>query len=379
MTVQAQTAQDQWKDVLKNPVLDKVEMSKDSFYWMSFFSKTDKDSTKDDESDTSISGEYLGVGGGLTHADKSHLREKFSQVVDLRVIDENHWHVLLLSGQRAIIDAWSKCMSDRGGGVTTYFTSVPGGPNRVDLIIEYVRGRGFAGPDLKVEKDVYLNPKQVEVIDREDCLKKGYVIKPEGNCTVKLRTASAWTTDILTISFTDGSGQSQGYSAYLAPRARLTPEVKMWPTAELRASWAKTPHKRQIVDINSIQFYSRDRTSADDRTVVINKNCHPAEEGWYFVEGTRRPSAKNKNVMESRYVRISTHVSGNGANNERDCKGEYELDPAGNLCIGATMGYPSGEDERWCFVDVTATMVRQVWTPDPDRSAASAHLFQGKE
>lgn len=97
------------------------------------------------------------------NAKKSEIQsEYFNQVNASREID-----IALMSGDDAILEAWTDCMRAKGGGITARFDPVS--PTEVFMHVEYFN-QGPVNQD-RLREDVVL-PAGVTVVAGRDCLKK---------------------------------------------------------------------------------------------------------------------------------------------------------------------------------------------------------------
>jgi hypothetical protein len=131
------------------------------------------------------------------------------------------------------------------------------------------------------------------------------------------------------------------------------------------SDWASAhPDGNQI---NVLSRYADERTGARAWDITAQRD---AQDGWYFIEGTRTMSADNTYALQSNGVRVVTKFG--GAANAGTCIGGYQIDPTGkSLTMGIGLGV-SGSGESWCYVTVTATMARLTWDPPMTGTAAAA-------
>jgi len=361
-TAVAQSDADSCKDILVNKVFNTLKVTNDTFFWMTYASMTDQELQKDESSKNSFSIGYAGITLGLSKEDASRLRSRFSQSIKEEVVYQNRSSLLLESGQENIVNAWRECMQNKGGGLSAYFAVVPGRKDLVDLHIVFDHAKGFDPPSLKIAKDVDIDASEFKVVSGADCLKKGYTFKPGDVCTPRLRTKTAWSSDVFNMSLTDGRN-SKDLSFYLGPRAILGIETKPWPSATVRAVWAKD-HRNQPV--NQLSRYADEATGG--RAWDLS-NERPVEEGWFFVEGKRqlvRNDSKGSYLysVQSDYIKSDATTSGVANTTYGDgnsCTYGYRVDPtATTLSIGIGLG-AAGPGEHRCTVTYTATMARFVW------------------
>ena len=359
LTAPAFADADQCKDVLIHAVFDKLEITKDTNFFLSYISDDKTEQESQDQQSETLFASFYGITGGLSTDDKHYLRQMVSQHTDLKVIYQNRTQVLMQSGQPKIIDAWTQCMLTRGGGVSVYFTQVPGHPTWVDLNIRYFRGEGWNLPDLKLVSDVYLDPTIFAGPPKRNavCLRKDFKLHPgDDACVVRLETVSA-STEIVEVAVTDGKNR-KGFTAYLAPRLELVSLNQSWPTPNLITEWQKsTPHPPVGVSgINTLSYYGDDQVGPQSRTTDINQNCHPPEDRWFFLESKRRPSPINPAVTETDFTHVGIRVGAQGAPNR--CALVWRISPdKKQLCIGGGYGVDDNPNEQYCYLSLLGTMM----------------------
>jgi hypothetical protein len=357
----AQTeAQDRCRDVLARQVFSNPEVKQDTFYWLARFS-ADVAQQSDSPPDTPF--KFDGITAALSQIDADHLLRPLLATTDWQTIYQNRAAVLLTSGQEPILKAWQQCLADQGGGLTTYFQSMGG--TAITLHIDYRRPEN--GPDLpalKIARTLPIDPKLGKITEGSECLLRNYSYAPGKECVVKIETVSRWITGTVSVPLTDGKDTKE-FSAYLAPRATLRGEQKVWPTEKMISDWAAAhPDGNQI---NVLSRYADERTGARAWDISERRD---AEDGWYFIEGARTMSADNSYAMRSDNVRVFAKTG--GAASAGTCVGGYQIDPSGKtMLMGIGLGV-SGPGESWCYVTVTATMGRLAWDPPMTASAAAA-------
>ena len=351
-------AQDQCKDVLINAVFDTKKFYHDEYFKMSHISDEKRETSRTQQQDSSIWVNYLGIPGGLSSSDKSTLRDTLAKHVDLRILFNNRTYALLQTGQKEIIDAWSMCMANHGGGPTVYFTEVEGNPTKVNLHIQNLRGNGFRGADLTVARTVAIDPELGTVETRHECLMEGYPLKWGSECTVSIKTRSGWRADTITVPLKDGDNTHIDFPAYLAPRIKLVSEIKTWPSPQIQAAWVKNKMEPNVTGPNAIKW-SYGGKHNDNRSLMYtnaNNNCIAAEEGWLFLDGEKRPHKDNKNVSVSDFV----HVEAQGPVGL--CTVNWHIAPDKKyICIGGVLGSGMNPNPHSCSVSIIATMARFMW------------------
>jgi hypothetical protein len=328
---------------------------------MSYISDEKRDTTETNQRGTSIWASYAGVSGGLSSQDKSALRRSLSTHVDLQMLESHQSTVLLQTGQREIVSAWSECMRGHGGGPTVYFINVPSNPNRVNFHIENQAGNGFKGADLKLARDVRMHP-EFKILSRADCLAEGYSLKWGAGCTVEVETQSPLSSDLITVPLVDEGGREIDFEAYLAPRIKSIREIKNWPTAEQTSQWQKAKAAPNVSGVNKIHWHYGGKDN-DNRALMatnMNDNCAPALDGFIFLEGEMTPNPNNKNIQITQFI----HVEATGM--WTLCSVNWRITPdSRNLCVGGVLGSGNDPNPHDCNVSTGATMSRVSWCALP--------------
>ena len=259
-------AADECKDVLINKVMDLKEVKITREITLAMLASLSTSSSDDQNIDTAAKFPIEGIPfegqGSWARSQKSLLERS----IDLTTTLNESGSLLMMSGQAAIITAWSECMRARGGGIGIYFTAAGDGANQVYLNIEYTKAASITVKQFPLEltSDVYLGePGEVRAVGNQDCLQKGFVIKAGENCIVQLVVKSAWTSLPVTMSFKTQDGQE---SARVTLKDVLLPRVT--PSIETN-SLSATPGA----------LYSKGGANSN-----LEPTCIDARSGWTLVE-----------------------------------------------------------------------------------------------
>ena len=133
-------------------------------------------------SNTSTSGKYGAYSGSFSDNHRQSLQEK-----EFNWIRQNSdLEYALSSGDPIIVRAWENCMRDLRGGPVAWFESAT--PNDIYLKMKFLVPQVGSSPPTSVilDSNIKINPIQPSnVFDNEECLQKGYELKPNG-CYVHL-------------------------------------------------------------------------------------------------------------------------------------------------------------------------------------------------
>jgi len=234
-------AQDQCRDVLRDGVYKYETYKNDSYFNQivySRFLRSDYRSAREDRSGgfNVPVGEIL-IGGNFSESEYNERQSQidrtyFSQINASREID-----VALMSGDDAVLGAWTSCMTQNGGGLAVRFDPVS--PTKVFMIIEYFN-QGTRNSD-RLRNNVVLPP-NVRITAGRGCLRTGggSVYVNGKQCIAQLELPSALTTMPVVVN-----ARNSVATAWLPARIQLTRQTNPYPftSAHRLYKWAhKTDH-----------------------------------------------------------------------------------------------------------------------------------------
>lgn len=272
----AQAPNDRCADVLRDGTFQWSQVKDNSYFqqivWSRFLRSTFESSKTDRGGGFGIPVGEIVLGGNYSEAQYNAKKQQiqseyFNQVTSSREID-----VALSSGDPEIVGAWSRCMSERSGGLSIRFDPVSA--TDVFLILEY-RIQGSQSYDT-LDQAIAL-PAGVQVVDGAQCLQRRRRINAGNPCTATLRFASALTTAAVVVN-----GRSSGDRAWLPARITLAREVK---------PYAFQPAQR-------LEEYANKRTATPRATVTLTPQ--EISQGWAFDTATAQLNLYVVSVNNSR-------------------------------------------------------------------------------
>ena len=257
-------AQDQCNDVLKDGPYAHERYKDDSHFnqivWSRFLKSTYQSAKTDRAGGFGIPVGEIVLGANFSeqqyNAKKAQIQnEYFNQITSSREID-----VALMSGDTEVLNAWTSCMRNRGGGLTIRFDPVSA--RDVFMHIEYFN-QGTRNKD-KLASDIALSP-DVKVISGAQCLRKGRTYVNGKECIVGLQLPGALSTMQVV-----ADAENSIAKAWLPARIELNRESKPYP----------------FVDKDRLYDRARKRTSEHRRDIQLTEQ--QIKDGWNFDTSTAR-------------------------------------------------------------------------------------------
>lgn len=328
-------AQDRCEDVLINKVMDTQEYKRDGVFLLTLATQSTDYLKNATSMKTGLDFAIDGIPIGVTSDNANQFERQITRSLNLTAFQRDNVYYLLQSGQKNIIDAWSDCMSQRGGLVLTFESQ---NEYRGVLHIDYLVPKGTFSewPDLTLQEDVPI-PANFKINTGMDCLKRqpgksAHVFKRDSRCDVDFELPADWTKDraawtIWSVVLRAKTSSKQlSFSTYLAPRTKLVARSKVWP--------ASPP--MQMAGLYAF-----------DHGVASALDCKSSDAGYVFLQ--------NK-------FKLQPVEWGHGGGRCRVNTAAVQ-DPGTAFCITSALGgiYESGD--YYCRIDVTGTEIK--WEFDP--------------
>jgi hypothetical protein len=325
-------AADECKDVLVNKVMNMADIRQDNYYTMTLLSSLDERRTSDSKTNAELGVTISGIPFSLKNDDATRMSTQLNQTFDLGIIRRERASILLMSGQESIINAWKECMSRRGG-LSIRFEPLNGNKGtQTFLHVEYFIS-GAPSPDifppLELSEDVFIDPDAASVQSGSECLHKKRIYNPGNDCTVQLKTKSAWVTMPIIIHTTSPK-VNNSYTAYIGPRAIIKGSTIVWPK-------------------DGSPFFTP-RLYTAEHPAVGPTVCRNSDDPYTFARESLKIIAQ----------------PGGAAVDYDSCKTHYDLEPSGKrICINAEIAGVPGLADYYCTVGATATEMTVIWDPPP--------------
>jgi hypothetical protein len=317
-------ADDECRDVLVNPLFDLSTYTRDTYVSTAIIANLDSVSEEKKANNASLGAIIYGVPVDLKYSDASRVRAMLSSQYDFRAIQKDTVSLLLMSGQKNIIDAWKSCMTAKYS-ISTRVEPVEGSDGKqivlhINYFAELSPGKPTPGP-IKIASDIYIDSEKAKVLSGADCTKANYEFEPGSSCSIQFEMDSAWTAMPIVFNLKDGKRRFSKVT-YIAPRAQIVGDIKEWH--------------------DSVGVYAHRTYTWSDL------KCAKSEDGYVFVDNS-----------------IKYNITPKGASVENNsCVANHTLDATGQrLCFKVgVMNMPAVAD-YYCTVDYSASQVKVHWDP----------------
>ncbi|MDO9431125.1 MAG: hypothetical protein Q7T84_07470 [Phenylobacterium sp.] len=137
-----------------------------------------------------------------------------------RITQINETQTVLVSGDSAVLNAWTNCIKNGAGGLAVRFELR--NAQLATLIIDWFpQGNKYK---TKLSSNITIPGVDLRASSDPSCFKKGKKIVQAVGCRSNITLPDAWTPAAVTIAATDGAAD-----AYLPPRIRLITETEPLP------------------------------------------------------------------------------------------------------------------------------------------------------
>jgi hypothetical protein len=321
------------KDVLVNKIMDVADVKKDTYYRTTVL--TTLSESTDNQTNSNASIDIPGI-GAASYGDANHLAESLSSSSKFDEIRRDKSSYLIMSGQKAIVDAWRDCMKTHGGMSLT-IERLDEGRHLLLHIVYFESSSNTADPvKLKLYRKVDIDGREARIVSGNDCLAKGKVYGPGDECDVTLVPASPWSAFPMVFpvkTLSQKAPKTLSYSVYVAPRATLEARVQPWP-----ASGPATTK----------------RTYAWDHATFSEVECFDASDGYVLLEKSIKitPRPEGAAIVASCFSQMGGDVP-------------YQIEASGRRLCVRQVNRDMVQGDKYCSLSITGTQAAMHWNPEP--------------
>ncbi|SEP51205.1 hypothetical protein SAMN04487843_1461 [Methylobacterium sp. ap11] len=311
-----------------------VSNKSNNFYKMlklyAFSRQSDEEIKKDRRFDANIPlGESI-VGIGATSNDQKRKKEEIDQKFYTSITSSQMLDLALTSGDPVIIDAWSKCMSKKGGLSLRFIVN---NSKSVTAIVEWFIPVGTSQSYVTISQNARIPPE----VDLENsdltCFEKGKTIRAGAACKSNIRLKDAASPINLVLKAEYNSDPVEDADAYLPPRLREVVSRKQFDFSS----------SSQCAEFKKANIWVKKGTINKQFSCMIDQEMFP---GWSF------------DLKSFEVIPETIGVAGkDSACNVHDQRGSvYEL----NYSIGA---YSAVDGTQSCGATAKVEIIKNDWIP----------------